>query len=668
MPITVLRRIPRSRKSRIVKRIRHEQLQREDPEYPAHPLAAKAEASQRAVDAKLAPKQDLSLDPSLEIADTRDATGRLKKAQAYLDDHKAGLRNLKPLLPIMFNLNGQPYQIADHFPFEPFYHVRMCQNMVWKTGRQVSKSTNQAAQGVMYANLEPYFNTLFVTPLFELIRRFSSNYVAPFINLSPIKSLMVDSTCTNSVLQRSFRNQSTLYFSFAFLNADRTRGLNCGKNVYDEIQDMDPSFIPIIRETMSAHKWGGISQYTGTPKTKSNTLHQLWLMSSQAELIIPCGSCKHFNIPHIDHDLDGMMGPTVVKRSISEETPAVVCAKCGKPLNPRLGRWDHLYPDLKWKYSGYHVPQCVMPMHYANEEKWGVLIGKREGFGGTTPNVFYNEVCGEAYDTGAALITETDLRRAAILPWENTLDAAKANFKPGNYIRRIIGVDWGGGGEDMVSLTSVAVLGQLPDGKLDVIYGWRSRSPHAHVEEAKYILYLLKEFRCSHLAHDMQGAGTARETIIKLAGFPENLIIPLAYVRLGVGPMIKWVPYNESTGQRSHHRLDKTRSLVNTAQLIKYGHIRFFQYDYKGVDQPGMMNDFLSLTEDYIGNRSAAETYTIIRDEKAGPDDFANAVNYAACAIFHQARKWPDVAEMVKVKISPRMLAELHLPDDFHWE
>lgn len=669
--VVILKRLSRTKRMRITKQIRHEQLAG-DPDFeafqakkgPRHPGdAAKIDGKGPHVDAP----ELKQIKGQLDAYGPMDATGRLKEARQAIQEC-GDIRNLKSLLPLMFNLNGKPYQIDDHFPFEPFYSTRMCSNMVWMTGRQVSKSTNQAAQGVMYALLEPFFNTLFVTPLYELIRRFSSNYVAPFINQSPVRSLMVDSSCTNSVLQRSFRNQSTLYFSFAFLNADRTRGLNCGKNVYDEIQDMDPEFIPIIRETMSAHRWGGISQFTGTPKTKSNTLSRLYLLSSQAEFAVLCRSCKHINIPHIDHDLDAMMGPTVVTREISERFPGVVCAKCGRPLNPRIGRWDHLYPELRYKYSGFHVPQCVMPMHYASEDKWGVLLGKREGFGNTTPATFYNECCGQPYDTGAALITETDLRRAAILPWENTLEQALANFRPGNYVRRIIGVDWGGGGVDMISLTSVAILGQLPDGRVDVIYGWRSRSPHAHIEEAKHIIQLMRAFRCTHIAHDMQGAGTARETIIRMAGVPENQVIPISYVRFGVGPMMKWVPYNESTGQRSHHRLDKSRSLVNTCHLIKGQHIRFFKYDYKGVDQPGLLNDFVALVEDYIKSRTVNDTYTVIRDEQVGPDDFANAVNYGVCAIFHQAQRWPDVAAMHDVKLSKELLAEIKLPDDFDWD
>lgn len=662
MALTIRKVVPRTQRMRIASKIREEQLRREDPEFAA-------KNPQLLPPSKEAPGEDADFSPQTAalLDSIPDPVGKLKRARDLLLKSGKPLRNLKPLLPILFNLNGKPYHIQNHFPFEPFYHVRLCRHMVWKTGRQCGKSSSQAANGILVSLLESYFNTLFVTPLFEMIRRFSANYVGPFISHSPIRALMVDSRCVNSVLQRSFRNQSILYFSFAFLNVDRTRGLNVARVSYDEVQDFDPSFLPLIAETTSGHPWGGVFQYTGTPKTKSNTLHQLFLNSSQAEFTVLCKACHYFNVPHIDHDLDAMLGPEFVNREISEESPGLVCAKCGRPLNPRHGRWEHLFPERRWTYSGYHVPQCIMPMHYADEEKWGVLLGKRAGFANTTPVMFYNEVCGEAYDTGAALITETDLRRAAVLPWENDLKAALEHFQPGNYVRRVLGVDWGGGGDKMVSLTSVAVLGQRPAGKIDVIYGWRSRSPHAHLVEAKYILQLMHAFRCSHLVHDMQGAGSSRETIIKMAGLPEALIVPIAYVRLGVGPMMKWVPYNENNGQRSHHRLDKARSLVNTCQLIKYGHIRFFQYDYKGPDRPGLMNDFLSLTEDFVASRTAAETFTVIRDEKAGPDDFAHAVNYGACALFHMAGRWPDIAELVKIKVSPQMLAEIKLPDDFDW-
>lgn len=644
--VAIIKKTPRSERNRIAHLIRKEQRKIEHLASMRSKFI-RGEMSLFDRDGKQIKKQGTySADLDLGV--------QLSPAKKELRKQKH-LENLTPLLPLLFNLNGRPYKLTDHFPFEPFYHTRLCRNMVWKTGRQVAKSTNQASSGVLTSNLIPYFNTLFVTPLFEMIRRFSSNYVRPFIDLSPIKGLLIDSSCNNSVFQRSFRNQSTLYFSFAFLDADRTRGLNCAKVAYDEVQDLDPSFIPIIRETMSASDWG-LSQFTGTPKTLENTLEVLWMDSSQAEWCVRCDACNHWNIATIGEDLDGMLGPTFVDREISERHPAVVCSKCQRPINPRSGFWLHARPELRFDFSGYHVPQLIMPMHYNNSEKWSIMQGKRQGFGNTSQPVFYNEVCGESFDTGAKLLTVTDLRKAACLH-ENTIEEAVKHI--GDYTQRIVAVDWGGGGADETSFTAVAVLGWLPDGKIDVIYGWRSLTPNNPVLEAQLVLDIMKRFLATHMVHDFAGAGAIRETIITQAGLPENRSIPVAYARVTVGPMIKYVPLNENTGKRSHHVVDKTRSLQFTCELIKHKHIRFFAFDYKNPDNKGLLYDFLALIEDRVDSRMGQELCTIIRNKKAGPDDFAHAVNIGVCSLCHANEHWPDIALMTQTEVHPDVLHKI---------
>src|SRR5262245_19814257 len=89
----------------------------------------------------------------------------------------------------------------------------------------------------------------------------------------------------------------------------------------------------------------------------------------------------------------------------------------------------------------------IMPMHYADHEAWSALIAKHMGRDGTTITTFINEVCGESSDIGAKLVTETELKAAAILPWANKATEARKAIGTGNkYIRRILAVDWGGGG------------------------------------------------------------------------------------------------------------------------------------------------------------------------------------------------------------------------------
>lgn len=578
---------------------------------------------------------------------------------------KSGNHTLKPLLPLLLAIRGKPYHLHDHFPFAPFFRTRMPRMTLLKTGRQVSKSTSLASQGVLFSNCIPYFSTLYITPLFEMIRRFSQNYVAPFIETSPVGKLFSGQSTINNVLQRSFKNRSQMIFSFAYLDAERTRGISADKNVIDEVQDMDISFLPIIHETISASRDWGLIQYAGTPKTLDNTIERLWTDSSMAEWMIKCphGGCGHWNIPALEFDLMEMIGP--VHNDISENFPGVVCAKCKKPINPRppyqggTGRWVHRHADKRWSFAGYHVPQVIMPMHYGDPEKWQKLVDKMQGKGNTPIHVFYNEVCGESWDSGSKLVSVTDLKKAAVLPWERTLEQAKNNID--GYLLRFCSVDWGGGGVSkgksdlaLQSYTSIAVLGLRSDGRIDVIYGFRSMNPHDHVREAKLIMGIMSSFKCSHLVHDYTGAGTVRETIMTQAGLDINNILPVAYTGPARGGLIQFkaaVPNHP----RSHYTMDRNRALNYCCQFIKSNVIRFFKYDYKGSEDVGLLHDFLNLIEDKSDSGAGRDSYKILRDP-AGPDDFAQAVTMGTMMLFQMHGRWPNLSAYEDIAVSPEVL------------
>ena len=603
------------------------------------------------------------LEPEL-VGYTSDNVKKILKLQKAL--RESGTPTLKPLLPLLFSLKGKPYSLDNYFPFEPFFRTRIPRATLLKTGRQVSKSTSLAAQGISTAISMPYFSTLYVTPLYEMIRRFSHNYVREFIESSPSKELLVSEDLAQNVLQRQFNNGSNMYFSYAFLDAERTRGIPADKNAIDEVQDIQYDFLQIIHETLSGSPYA-VKAYSGTPKTLDNTMEKLWQDSSQAEWIIKChhSGCNYWNVPSLSHDLLKMLGPW--HEEISEKIPGVVCAKCRKHLNPRSGRWVHAYPERRWSFSGYHIPQIILPMHYANPEKWDILIGKSQGRANTTFTTFLNEVCGESYDEGSKLLSETDLKAAAVLPWPN--DWRKAADQIGGYVRRVLAVDWGGGGGSLkatgdsgksrTSFTSLAVLGYRADGIIDVLWGMRSLKTHDYYYESQLVVETLNRFRCSHLVHDYGGAGAIRETFVHQAGWPAENIVPIAYHTTAKHNIMTFHPATESH-PRHCYSVDKSRALVLTSQCIKFGLIRFFQYDFKSADDPGLIRDFLALLEEKIDGRGTTDRYVIVRHPNL-PDDFAQAVNIGSCALWHIAKRWPDLSVTMKFQI-PVDLEELAKP------
>src|SRR5262245_45923786 len=237
-----------------------------------------------------------------------ETTRRLLTANHFLKQGKVA--SLRPVLPALLSIKGKPYRLKDYFPFEPFFRTRVPTTVLLTTGRQVSKSTSLAAQVIIFSNSIPYFSTLYVTPLYEMIRRFSHNYVRQFIETSPVQRLFIGTRTTNQILQRSFRNGSSMYFSFAFVDDERTRGIPADKHVLAEVTYMNYDFLQIIHETLSGSHWG-LKQYAGTPKSLDNTMEKLWVDSSQAEWVVKChrGGCNHWNVPALTHDLVDMIGP-----------------------------------------------------------------------------------------------------------------------------------------------------------------------------------------------------------------------------------------------------------------------------------------------------------------------------------------------------------------------
>jgi hypothetical protein len=557
------------------------------------------------------------------------------------------LNTLSPVLGLILKIDGKPYTLKEHFPFEDLFRFYLADKYLFMTGRQTGKSASLAASTICRCVSIPSFNVLYITPLYEQVRRLSSQYVQPMLNTSPVKALWRGANAKNSVLQQSFYNGSNMFFSYAFTSVDRVRGISniaiCG---IDELADMNREWIPVIEETMAASKWG-ISQYSGSPKTLDNTLTKQWSISSQAEWFVPCSHCTTngvptWNIPSSEHHLEKMIGP--LRDDISYDRPAVICHKCGQFIRPQDGRWVHRHrnrvggSDERVTFEGRHVPQIIMPMHFSVRKKWAKILTKRAAM---ATNLFYNEVLGEPYDTAAKLVTETELIAASNLG-PNSLSRAKAERNRFRFTA--LGVDWGGGGEEGLSLTTIAFLGIAPTGRIEVLYGKRLLTPHDHLLEAEEVLELYKHLNPNMVAHDYTGAGILRETFLMQAGVPMNRIMPCMYVGSARKKLCLHVPPTPQH-PRSHYHVDKSRSLLTVCASIKCQWLKFFNWDYVSMEEPGMISDFTALTEEKTQTMSAGELYRI---EKADGtiDDFAQAVNIGAVACWHRTGMWPNIATM----------------------
>jgi len=101
-------------------------------------------------------------------------------------------------------------------------------------GIAVHNSISLAVRGMLDSVSIPNFHTLFIQPRYDQVKRFSNNYMRPILNDSPLGQILIDPRGEQSILQRSFNNGSNMYFSYAFLDADRCRGFAVAKCCFDE--------------------------------------------------------------------------------------------------------------------------------------------------------------------------------------------------------------------------------------------------------------------------------------------------------------------------------------------------------------------------------------------------------------------------------------------------
>jgi hypothetical protein len=532
-------------------------------------------------------------------------------------------QSLIPFLPL-FSIHGRPMSLDKHYVMEPIFKLQQPKRLVLLCGRQEGKSLSLATQSILQTAAQPHFHTLFIQPRCDQIEYFADTYITPMIN--NFAEDLLDNSRKQNILQKSFYNGSDMYFSYAFLDAERVRGKSyIAKVVLDEYADIFPDTPEIAGECMSAQEEFGFFVFSGTPKTADNPLSLRWNESSQAEWLIKCRKCNYENIPNLKNDALRMIGKT-----------GPICAKCGKGLDVSTGFYYHNVPHKRNAYAGYHIPQIIHPIHANNPNKWKDLLDKQANW---KPAKFQNEVLGEPCDESVSPITEADLR-AATNKYNNVLSEAVEIRK--GYDAVVMGVDWSGFGAENVSTTTLAVVGVKPGTDVvDTLYVERFKPNLNPEEEARILMDYGHLFNITYLAHDFTGAGMIREATMVQKGFTNAQIIPFQLVFSPANKNIITF-YNPPSGGRTCWNIDKTRSLMLLFEMIKRKKVTFPDWN-KCKD---VLCDLLAIIQETRETPRGSE-FTIMLKKPKLTDDCAHAVNFACSAIWHIRGQYPSLAEDV---------------------
>lgn len=322
-----------------------------------------------------------------------------------------------------------------------------------KCGRQVEKSTTLGNKTIAYSCLNNHFRSLFVAPSAEQSKVFSNDRIADVINMSPLVQAYTNTVLTNAVFHKKFINYSQIRLRYAYLTADRVRGIPADLITVDEIQDILVDNIPVIEECASHSDWK-LFIYSGTPKSLDNTLEHYWAnFSTQNEWLVPCerhGTPKnpaswHWNV--LDEENIGKNG--------------LVCDKCKQPINPYhpLAQWAALQPQNdankdKVVFEGFRIPQLMVPWIINSPGGWASILEKQERY---PRQKLYNEVLGISYDSGTRPLTRGQLK--ACCKEHISLGDFETFKKYAHGSDIFAGIDWGTGENTFTVISLGAYLG-----------------------------------------------------------------------------------------------------------------------------------------------------------------------------------------------------------------
>ncbi len=488
--------------------------------------------------------------------------------------------------------------------------------IMFLTSRQTEKSTSLGNKILASMGMNALHTPLFVSPSAMQTKVFSTTRIDEIIDVSPLLKAMTHTSLRMNLLEKQLINGSKLYLRYAYLSADRIRGLSANDIYVDELQDILQDLLPVIEETASHHV-NSRSCYSGTPKTFDNTIEEYWSKhSTQSEWVIPCDRHGTPNNPSSWHW--NVLG----ERNIGKQGP--ICERCSKPLNPEHphAQWVEMNPGAE--IEGFRICRLMVPWFAKNPSKWQEILQARERYPAAQ---FFNEVLALSYDSGAKPLTRAELIRCCDSSVAGDDEDAVAEL--GRRFPLYAGIDWSGGGSSEHAAFTVLFIGGYVrgDAKFQYLYAKRFDGPLAEADlQMKEIVRLLRKFNVRLIGTDFGGGFFPNRDLTNLFG-PQR-VHPFQYVGRAPGKLM----YKPQL-----HRYLVFRSLVmaDIFQAIKKGKVAFPRWDY--MKEP-FASDMLNIRTEY------SETLRLLQFVKVRgkTDDSFHAAQYCFLVSMLETRR-PDV-------------------------
>lgn len=462
-------------------------------------------------------------------------------------------------------LNGKKFSIAEYPYLIPIYNTSASEVGLF-TARQIAKSTTLASIMTSESITDPPgSNQVLVTPLQEQAYTFSTQRLRDFINESPIvkKLFFTGPKVIDQMLRKVFSHGNMITLGYAQRTADRLRGKSAGKIKFDEIQDIFPEVIPVVKE-MAFRVEKPSFWYCGTPKSMNNHMEKLRRRSTAGEWAVKCREmgCNKWNYKWNE-------------RNISHT--GVVCEFCQKSLNTNMGQWIAARKmdlergkDAKITMESYRIPQLIVKPIMDIPVKWRELLDKVRDY---PTEQLYNEVFGLPFDSGTQPVTIDQLRNCCDPSRHNVLpDQANRNLAP-----LVMGIDWAFNGEH--SFTFVTIGGWQPFPQRFQIYYWKCfKGQEADVDfQLEWIKKIVREYNIRLIGADW-GAGHVQNLNL-INTFGEHAVAQLWHTgrkATGGSKAANRAKYEPKT--RKWH-LARTAVLTDTFEDLRHARIVFPRYE-----------------------------------------------------------------------------------------
>lgn len=467
------------------------------------------------------------------------------------------------------------------FSFDGRKYLRLCydtpaKRTLFKCGRQVEKSTLLGNKCLAYCCVINAFNVLYVSPTNQQTKVFSRDRLKEPVETSDILKSWTTTRLQDNVFEKQFINRSKIVLRYAYLHADRVRGIPADMIDIDELQDINVDNIPIIEECAS-HSPYKIFSYSGTPKSLDNTIEKYWNdFSTQNEWAVPCERHGTPNDPGSWHwNILGMA-------NLGKES--LICDKCGGEISSThpMAQWASMAPSAREKYGegayeGFRIPQLMVPWLSYSE-----ILTKLATY---SYSKFWNEVLGLSYDSGTRPLTQQDVIdncKPGLFMTPEILNQLRSQVSASFQI--FAGIDWGTGEN---TYTVLALGGYIHD-RFTIFYIHRFEGQEVEPPiQLEIIEKLIRAWQVQVVGCDYGGGFDRNDTLIRKFG-PERI---WKYQYSTPGQKVQW---DSKLKRFLVHRTEVMSDIFNAIKRRK-----FFNFpDWSHFEKP-YGQDFLNIFSEY---------------------------------------------------------------------